>query len=434
MGQTLPGFREFYPEDCITRNFIFQIFRQTIHRFGFEEFDGPLLEPLELFTAKSGDEIVSQLFCFIDRGGREVALRPELTPTLTRMVVTRLATLKRPIRWFNIGEHFRYERPQKGRLRSFYQMNVDILCETSIRCDGELIFILIQLLQAFGLTADDFSLRISDRHLWVLFLEQFAMDGSQISQILTAIDRFEEGNEEIFERKISKIAPDCGNRLCDEILQLRQCKDLHSLKRFFPNPREGERIAQWETLFRLFDAMQLNDYVAIDFGIVRGLAYYTGFVFEAYERHGQSRALAGGGRYDNLAEKLYGTPMAACGFAIGDVTLENLLRARHLIPGPKPSIQIFAIFDSATEMEALAICAKLRQRNIATIYDFSDGTSFAKQLKRAGKSGACFALFIGTTEVKTGQFFLKNLLTGEGESLSLDEILNRFSASGCLAK
>jgi histidyl-tRNA synthetase len=426
MVRTLPGFREFYPEDCSIRNFLFHTFRRVVWRFGFEEFDGPTLESLELFTEKSGEEIVSQLFHFTDRGGRAVALRPELTPTLARMVSARAATLRRPIRWCNIGEHFRYERPQKGRLRSFYQMNVDLLGEPGVRADGEIMAVLVAILQEFQLTADDFLLHISDRQLWIIFLKRFPLEKSQVINVLGIIDRLEREDGEKSQKMIMEISPIHGDCIMSGIDQLRRCKTLDQLREFFSEPAAEERLREWEELLQLLHDLQLDQFICIDLSIVRGLAYYTGFVFEVYERQGKSRALAGGGRYDHLLGKLCNTPMAACGFAMGDVTLENLLRSRGLLPTAQRNVQIFAIFSRETEAEALALCQELRHHNVSVIYNLGNALSFSKQLQNSSKSGTHFALFIGTNEVKLGRYVLKDLCTGNEESLPREELLGRF--------
>jgi histidyl-tRNA synthetase len=421
MEQALPGFRDFYPDSCAGRNYLFQSFRQVTRSFGFEEFDGPLLEPLDLFVEKSGEEITSQLFNFSDRGGREVALRPELTPTLARMVAGRAAALKRPIRWCNAGEHFRYERPQKGRLRSFWQMNADLLGEADVSADAEMIALLVSIFQRVGLSSDDFAVRISDRRLWMNFLQKFSLPEGQMSSILGVIDKFERETPQESKKKLSELCPSLSAELFAAIADLRQCRTLEDIKTAMGG-QNLFRMADWEKLLRILDDLQLMPFIQIDLSIVRGLAYYTGFVFEAFERSGQSRALAGGGRYDDLLEKLHKTPLPACGFAIGDVTLGLLLEEKQLIPAYNNAPRVFVIFSDETQKVALALCAGLRDRGISSCYELGRRSSFSKQLKTASGSRANFALFVGSDEVASGKFTLKNLSTGDVQALAMDEL------------
>ncbi|MDR2341209.1 MAG: histidine--tRNA ligase [Puniceicoccales bacterium] len=423
MRQILPGFRDFYPTSCAVRNYLLQNFRQVTRTYGFEEIDGPILEPLDLFVEKSGEEIVSQLFSFSDRGGREVALRPEFTPTLARMVAAQAATLKRPIRWCNVGEHFRYERPQRGRLRSFWQMNADLLGEGNVSADVEMIALLVAVFRGVKLGADDFVVRISDRRLWWDFLAELGLSSGQIPSILGIIDRFEREGPRELKKKLAELCPIVGSELFAAISDLRQCRTLENIKSVM-GEKNLPRMDDWEKLLQLLDDLQLMPFIQIDLGIVRGLAYYTGFVFEAFERSEQGRALAGGGRYDDLLKKLHKTPLPACGFAIGDVTLGLLLQEKQLIPAYNAAPRVFVIFSNKTRKMALSICQDLRRSGISLCYDLHGESSFAKQLKEASKSGANFALFIGTDEVASGNFTLKNLSSGSVQTFTANELLS----------
>ncbi|MDR2677563.1 MAG: histidine--tRNA ligase [Puniceicoccales bacterium] len=423
MKRVLPGFRDFYPDSCAIRNHLFQNFRRVTAAFGFEEFDGPILEPLDLFVEKSGEEIVSQLFNFSDRGGRAVALRPELTPTLARMVAARAATLKRPIRWCNVGEHFRYERPQKGRLRSFWQMNADLLGEGDVTADAEIIALLVSVFRQIGLGADDFVVRISDRRLWKDFLEKFGLPGEQVPSILGIIDKLGRDTLQESKKKLEELCPSRGSDLFAAVNDLRQCRTLEDIQNAIGS-QNSSRLGDWERLSQLLDDLRLTPFVQIDLGIVRGLAYYSGFVFEAFERSGQSRALAGGGRYDDLLEKLHKTSLPACGFAIGDVTLGLLLEEKNLIPIYNSAPHVFVIFSEETQKMALSLCQDLRARGISLRYDLKRESSFSRQLKEAGRSGAVFALFVGPDEVVSGKFTLKNLASGDTRVLTFGELLS----------
>ncbi|MDR2030063.1 MAG: histidine--tRNA ligase [Puniceicoccales bacterium] len=426
MRPALPGFREFYPPECALRNAIFATFRRVVRRFGFEEFDGPTLEPLELFTDKSGPEIASQLFHFADRGGRAVALRPEMTPTLARMVGARAAGLRRPIRWSNVGEAFRYERPQKGRLRSFYQMNADLLGEEDAAADGELVVLLLSILEEFGLTVNDFYLRVSDRQLWSLFLGSFGLADSAIGQVLSAIDKVEREGEEETKKKLGEIFHGNVAQLWAGIAALRSCNGTDDLRKFFSSTslREAteKRLTDWDRLLECVASAGFSAHVAVDMTVVRGLAYYTGFVFEAFERGEKGRALAGGGRYDDLVEKLSGTPLAATGFAIGDVTLANLLVEKGLISDTSQQPIAFVLMEDAVRQAGLALVHGLRKKDLSVLWDLADNRSLARQMGRADRSGAAFALSIGVEEVAGDFVTVRSMASGAVERVARAEV------------
>ena len=317
--QTLPGFREFYPEDLARRNHVFRVWRQTANAFGFAEYDAPVLEPLDLYRAKSGDEIEAQLFSFTDKGQREVALRPEMTPTVCRLVGAKAGSLKRPIKWFNIAEFYRYERMQKGRGRCFFQFNADIFGEAGIEAEIELIALLVQCLRAFGLTAADFRVRLSDRNLWFCYLGSLGLDEARIPAMLSAIDKYEKLGDEAFKPYVGAFGP-LDPELRRKVLSFLEIRSFQSLEKAIgaEGPAQGaaagklaERLGDWRNLLAGLDAMGLADFVHVDLGVVRGLAYYTGFVFEAFDMKGELRALAGGGRYDHLVARLGGPDLPA---------------------------------------------------------------------------------------------------------------------------
>src|ERR1700722_13109435 len=371
--QTLPGFREFYPDDCARRAHIFRIWKQTAAAFGFEEYDAPVLEPLELYTTKSGEEIEGQLFSFTDKGGRQVALRPEMTPTVCRLVGERAGSLKRPIKWFSIAEFYRYERAQKGRQRSFFQLNADIFGEPGAEAEIEIIALLVQCLAGFGLTQDDFCVRLSDRDLWFFYLESLGFDEAQTRGILSAVDRYEKMGDEAFKgygEQHGALAPDRQAA----ILAFLQIKALAALRAHLgetaaPGGKLAARLAEWEKLLAGLAAMGLADFIQVDLGVVRGLAYYTGFVFGAFDRKGDLRALAGGGRYNDLVKKLGGPDLPAIGFAIGDVTTGLLLEQRGLKPAliSVPDIYVGA-GEGQPRAEAFAEIHRLRSAGYRVEY------------------------------------------------------------------
>ncbi|MDR2667470.1 MAG: histidine--tRNA ligase [Puniceicoccales bacterium] len=421
MRGTLPGFRDFYPEDFALRLHIVDAFRMVMGRFAFDEYDGPVLEPLELFTDKSGPEIVGQLFHFKDRGDRDVAMRPEMTPTLARMVGARCQALRKPIRWCAVGEQFRYERPQKGRLRSFLQLNCDILGESGFRADGELIAALLSTLQELGFTANDICLRLSDRQLWTILLSEFPLcDGEAI---LRAIDRSGKEPAEVTEAVLRSILGDFTDRFIDAWRGLVACNSLDSLREFFsafPSHSSSERIDALDGLLKFLGAMGFGDFISVDLSIVRGLAYYTGFVFEVFERSGAGRAVAGGGRYDGLVEKLGGPPLAACGFAIGDVVLSNLLVEKKLFNQSDVAPDLWVIFDDERQAEALEMANVARRAGARVAYELRESVAEDKQLKQATRAGARFVL----ARCECGdRWRIKNLSSGEAVECSRCDFL-----------
>jgi histidyl-tRNA synthetase len=302
--QALPGFRDFLPDDCAVRNYIFARWREVARRYGFIEWDGPVLESTELYKKKSGAEIVDQLFNFIDKGEREVAMRPELTPSLARVVAAHEREFKKPLKWFSIGQFFRYEKQQRGRLREHFQLNCDIIGEAALAADIELVALCIDILRAFGFTEKDFVIRVSDRDFWTDFLREKDVSPDRWDELLQAIDKSGREPREKTAEKLGKLA--------DPI---------------FAMLKTGGKSQKLDQLVDGLRERGLADYVAIDVGIVRGLAYYTGIVFEAFDRAGKFRAIAGGGRYDNLIAQLSdgAVSMPALGFAMGDVVLGELI-------------------------------------------------------------------------------------------------------------
>ncbi|MSU23991.1 MAG: histidine--tRNA ligase [Opitutus sp.] len=424
--QTLPGFREFYPEDLARRNHIFRRWRQAAHAFGFAEYDAPVLEPLDLYKAKSGDEIEGQLFNFTDKGGREVALRPEMTPTVCRLVGAKASALKRPIKWFSIAEFYRYERAQKGRQRSFFQLNADIFGESGPEAEIELIALLIQCLAGFGLTKDDFYVRLSDRDLWFFYLEALGFGDAPARELLGAIDKFEKMGDDTFKtygEKHGELEP--GKKAA--ILGFMKIRSLDALEREIaglPQEQLKARVADWRKVLEGVSAMGLGEYVSVDLSVVRGLAYYTGFVFEAFDRQGDLRALAGGGRYDTLVEKLGGPALPAVGFAIGDVTTGLLLEQRGVMPAFVNAPDIYCVIGGAPErLAAFADIHVLRAAGRRVEYPMKE-LAFGKQFKAAAESGAKLALIYGGDELAKGIVKIRDLTERSEREVPRDQVVS----------
>ncbi len=396
----LPGFRDFYPDDCAFRNAIFAKWRDVAHRYGFVEYDGPPLEPLDLFTKKSGDEIVNQLYHFKDKGDREVALRPEMTPTLARLVTARHKDFKKPLKWFSIPQVFRYERQQKGRLREHYQLNCDIIGEASLEADIELIALVIDVLRAFGLTEKDFVVRLSDRQFWTDFMDAKAVPEDQRYAFIQAIDKSEREPREKTAEKLGQLA--------EEVFVI--LADARSTK--------SERLDTIETGLR---HRGLQDYVKRDYTVVRGLAYYTGVVFEVFDRSGEFRAIAGGGRYDTLLKNLGGVDLPALGFGIGDVVLGEILKKSLKEYTEIRCLDFYvAIEDEQYRPQAMALVQKLRDHNDWVDYPIKS-MKLGKQLEAATERIASFICIVGA-ESTEGKIQLRKTRTRETKIVPVERI------------
>jgi len=424
--QTLPGFREFYPEDLLRRSYLFRLWRQTANSFGFSEYDAPVLEPLDLYKAKSGDEIEAQLFSFTDKGGRAVTLRPEMTPTVCRLVGAKANALKRPIKWFSIGEFYRYERMQRGRGRCFFQFNADIFGEPGVEAESELIGLLVQNLCAFGLTETDFVVRLSDRDLWVYYLAALGLDEPRTRALLSAVDRYEKHGEAAFKpyaEQFGELDATLRERVV-EFLSIKSIDTLEALLAPLGDERIMTRLGEWRKLLGNLDAMGISRFVRVDLGVVRGLAYYTGFVFEAFDRKGELRAIAGGGRYNDLSGKLGYADMPAVGFAIGDMTFALLLEQRGLMPPLLSAPDVYCVIGDgeAERRSALGAAQTLRASGLRVEYPLKP-LAFGKQFKAATEAGARLALIFGSDEVGRGVVKLRDLRERSEREVPLSEVV-----------
>jgi histidyl-tRNA synthetase len=383
MNHGLPGFRDFFPEDCARRNHVVSTWREVSRRYGFVEFDGPVLESTDLYRKKNdaGAEILEQLYSFTDRGGREVALRPEMTPTLARMVATREKHYRKPMKWFCVSNFFRHERQQKGRLREFLQFNADILGESSPQADAEIIALAIDLLRAFGFTAEHFVVRLSDRKAWMDFLQSRGCDEVACRSVLACADKLEREPEEKLNAKLAA----SGLTVAD-------------LKSFIAAGSPEAFVPVLEAL----DARGLTGFVQPDLSIVRGLAYYTGVVFEIFDRSKNLRALAGGGRYDGLVKGLSdgAADLPAIGFGMGDVVLGHLIdetpaASEKLRAALAASTDVFVVIaDESRRAEALQVVQTCREIGLSTDFPLKPA-KVGKQFQEAEHLGARHAVVIG---------------------------------------
>jgi histidyl-tRNA synthetase len=425
--KALPGFRDFYPEDLALRAHIFRTWRTVATRYGFEEYDGPPLEPLDLYTAKSGDEIVGQLYTFKDKGDRDVALRPEMTPTLARMVAAQASKLRKPIRWFSIPQLFRYERQQRGRLREHFQFNCDLIGESGSLADAEIIALAIDVVRAFGLTSKDVRVRLSDRRLLNQLLQSFDLTGDQVSAIYQWLDKkgrsAHAGNLQRLQDL--KVDPD----IIAFLSAVCEVKDIGKLKRVLAKkPALELSVHHLEEVLDALSAMGSADFVEIDLGVVRGLAYYTGTVFEVFDSGRTLRAICGGGRYDNLLDAVGGVELPAVGFGMGDVVLGELLKDKGLTPSDVSSIDVFLAFITQEDLpHVLSLAQRLRDADLRVEYALSP-QAVGKQLKLADSRNASIAVVVGPDERVRGEVVLKDLRSGSQESVSLSSIVNTIKA------
>jgi histidyl-tRNA synthetase len=416
--ERLPGFRDFYPEplpqpdlwSADARQYIFERWRAVARRYAFREYDGPPLETLELFTTKSGAEIVAQLYNFKDKGEREISLRPEMTPTLARMVSAHERSYKKPIKWFSLPQLFRYERQQKGRLREHFQLNADIVGESDTSADAELLALLIDTLRSFGLTSSDFVVRLSSRTAWHEFFLRRQGDPDQEYAFYEIVDKLE---REIPENSDTK---------------LRQLGfSLAAVSSFI---EKGEPVAELQSVLDNLTARGLGDFVKVDYHVIRGLAYYTGVVFEAFDRKGEFRAIAGGGRYDKLLHLVSGgrVSLPALGFGMGDVVLLELLKARGLLPKFDAALDAFCLIEDETLRGAsLKLVQDLRSAGLAVDYPLTPAKR-DKQFKRAQELNATRTVRLerdGAGGIVVG---IKTMATRVEESLPLGQAVARLGA------
>ena len=432
--QTLPGFRDFYPDDCARRNYILATWREVARRYGFVEFDGPVLEPMALYEKKSGGELVGQLFDFTDKGGRHVAMRPEMTPTLARMVATRERDFKKPLKWFCVPQFFRYEKQQRGRLREFYQFNCDIIGEASVAADAEMIAVLIDTLRAFGLGPKDFVLRLSSRDVWLSFILEKSgqiqkpsdIDPERFRRFLEILDKIERQNEDALNAQLREFQTSAS--------EIRAWVD--KTRRVLEDPSNQSWLAETETtLVELHNLLHLHlgprnllDYVEVDFSIVRGLADYSGVVFEVFDRSKNERALAGGGRYDGLLSLMSdgNVDLPALGFGMGDVVLANLIDET---PAAKAKMDAWLARERACDVyvviakeerrtEALALVQRLRDAGTRVNFPLT-AMKVGKQFQLAEQLGATRAILVGD---EWPQVKVKTLAAREEVLLSADTL------------
>ena len=419
------GTRDFYPPDMAVRNWIIDGWKKVSLRNGFEEYDGPIFEYLKMFQVKSGDEIVEQLFSLKDRGGRDLALRPEITPTLARMVNERINSLPRPIKWFSVPRLFRAERPQKGRLREFFQWNVDIIGVEDVLADAEVIFCALDYLQEVGLTPDDIVLKISSRKVLAALLQSIGVAEDELDDLYAVLDKRSRLPEDTFEQVLAESI--MHDEMRTRILELMAVESIDKLNAVADlTEQAGESVEELRRLFELLGVMGVGDYCVFDIGIVRGLAYYTGIVYEIYDKASELRAVGGGGRYDDLLELFGGPALPATGFGIGDCVLAILLQEKGLLqkqlPGRKLDYFVASV-DETYRRAAVKLTMKLRSAGWTASFSYK-APKLSKQLKEASDQNAISCVIVGS-EIENDQLVVKNMATGEQELIKFGKFLQQ---------
>lgn len=414
--QGYKGTRDFYPEDKRIQKWMFNKLRKVAENFGYQEYDAPLLESLDIYLAKSGEEIINdQLYSFTDRGDRKVAIRPEMTPSVSRMVAARRQELAYPLRWYSIPNLWRYERPQRGRLREHWQLNIDIFGVEDISADHEIIQVADSILKAFKAPKGSYEIRISSRKLVdYFFKEQLKLDDQSYHNLSKLIDKARKIERPQFEAEVKEILGDKTGQL----LELIDTKVVEKLPGDLSNHPSVKELKKLMSILKSSDI----EFAKFDFSIIRGMDYYDDIIFEVFDTNPENnRSMFGGGRYDGLVGLFGVEPVPTVGFGMGDVTLQNFLELHKLLPKLESEIDAAVILIGEVYEAAQKVVASLRDEGLNLAVD-STGRKLDAKIKNAAKSGAKWAIFIGEQEIDSGKYRLKNLESGEEKELSVDEI------------
>ena len=418
MTQGVRGTRDFYPDDMRLRNWLFERFHSAARSHGFEEYDAPVLESEELYTRKAGEEIVGQLYNFEDKGGRRVALRPEMTPSLARMVMARAGGLALPIKWYSIPQCWRYERTQRGRGREHYQWNVDIWGMNGVEADAELLSVLVQFFHSVGLKSEDLVIRISSRKVLEEVLGSLAIEGEIFAQTCVIVDKMDKLPEDVIQAQLSDLG--LSSDSISTILSVLGITDLDSLSSALNS--DSEALIELQSLFSLCESYGISEWVSFDASVVRGLAYYTGPVFEAHDRAGSLRAICGGGRYDKLIGTLGGNDLPATGFGFGDMVVMELLADKGLLPELSNGVDD-VVFGMGTELRgaAMQVAAKLRSAG-RTVDLVLEDKKMKWVFKHAERCGTTRLVMVMPDEWAEGKVRIKNLDSGEESTVAMDDL------------
>jgi histidyl-tRNA synthetase len=413
--QPVKGTRDFYPEQMAARIWLYNQMRAVAESFGYQEWEAPILEPLELYAAKSGEELVKeQSYVFTDRGGSEITLRPELTPSLARLIAQKQNELSFPVRWWSFGPFWRYESPQKGRTREFFQWNVDMLGTSSPEADAENAAVLATFLERVGLSPQQVIIKVNNRRLMEDRFNAFDIPVDQRPAVSSWIDRRDKMTPEAW----MEYGRDIG----------LSSEQINNLKEMLADKNLWKLSADLTRFFAVIEALGLRQYFEFDGSIMRGLLYYTGTVFEAWEVGGDiRRSVGGGGRYDNLTRDVGGDPVPAVGFAMGDVVISLVLKKYGLLPeklNVNPAPVFVTVFDQERMRESFRLASELRRAGLNVVC-YPDAAKLPKQFKYADRIGARVTLVLGPDEVEKGQVAVKNLTNGEQVSVAREALVDQ---------
>ncbi len=425
--QPYKGARDFYPDKQAQRDYMFNTMRECVRRFGYEEYDAPLIEPIEIYQAKSGSEIVSeQTYSFIDRGGREVAIRPEMTPTVSRMVAAQRQQLAYPLRWFSIPNLWRYERPQRGRFREHWQLNVDLFGVASINAELELMLVADSIFKAFKADHTMYAYRINHRQLLdAMFETLLNLSKEQALKMAHLIDRRAKMDHSLFLDKIDEILTPKQKEaaVAETLLTLLDIKTIDQLP---PQLKDSSAAKELSDLLQACKKSGILN-VTFDISLVRGFDYYSGIVFELYDNNPENnRSMLGGGRYDGLVGLFGVEPLPTVGFGLGDATMTNFLEQHHLMPEFKSDVDIYIAPLNETVETATEVANQLRIKGLNVAVDYS-GRKLGDQIKAAQKKMIQFVLIIGAREAEAKSYTLKNLETSTEEQCTIEQLVAKFS-------
>ena len=418
MAQGVRGTRDFYPEEMRLRNWLFQKFHSSSLSHGFEEYDSPIIEHEELYTRKQGEEITQQLYNFEDKGGRKISLRPEMTPSLARMVMARSGALPLPIKWYSIPQCWRYERTQRGRGREHYQWNVDIWGMEGIEADAELLSVMVHMFTSVGLTHDDVVVRISSRKVLEEVLGSLGIEGDSFTKACVIVDKMDKLPEEAVSAQLSDLGiSDSSITTIQSVLSVTELPELRDML----SP-DSMAVSELERLFQLLESYGISEWTTFDASVVRGLAYYTGPVFEAHDRGGELRAICGGGRYDRLIGTLGGRDLPATGFGFGDMVIMELLSEKGLLPdiSSRVSDVVFSMNESLRGA-AMEVSSKLRGagRRVDLVLE---PKKMKWVFKHAERTGAERLVMVMPAEWDSGKVRIKDLQTGEESDIEFKDL------------
>jgi histidyl-tRNA synthetase len=411
--KSVKGTRDFYPDEMARRDWLVEKLKTASESFGYRRYEGPCLETIELYAAKSGEELVKeQAFVFEDRGGDPITLRPELTPTLARMVANQQNQLVLPLRWWAFGPFWRYERPQKGRTREFYQWNIDLIGSDAVQADAELLAVAANFLKLVGLKSDMVQILVNDRRLMDRKLTEIGISSDTKPDLLRMIDRIDKQPSDVWEKNVADLGLSA-----DQIVSIRA---------LLANTQLWKESEELSLLFEYIKALGVGEYIMYEPKIIRGLDYYTGLVFEAHEVKGEFRAILGGGHYANLVADVGGQPLPGVGFAMGDVVITLVLEAYGLLPADLsyPDTVFVTVFNEEMLVESIRLATDVRENGFHVI--LAEPDKLTKQFKLADRLGVKFALVLGPDELANGTIVVKDLGTFEQRSISRKDLSSIF--------